>query len=104
MTSGISRLADARLAAGAAAIAGDAATLYHVVSGLMGDGVPFETVLFDVRVPPEREVGDRWQFGDFLLAEEHAATATLEMVVSLMAGGVYWSDRGPFPVGCGLAR
>src|SRR5690606_3454282 len=54
---GISRLADARLAAGTAAIAGDAATLYHVVSGLMGDGVPFETVLFDVLVPAEREVG-----------------------------------------------
>src|SRR5690606_40396084 len=103
MTSGISRLADARLAAGAAAIAGDAATLYHVVSGLMGDGVPFETVLFDVLVPAEREVGDRWQFGDFLVAEEHAATATLETVVSLMAGAFDRPDDGPFLVVAAVA-
>ena len=103
MTSGISRLADARLAAGAAAIAGDAATLYHVVSGLMGDGVPFETVLFDVLVPAEREVGDRWQFGDFLMAEEHAATATLETVVSLMAGAFDRPDDGPFLVVAAVA-
>lgn len=103
MTSGISRLADARLAAGAAAIAGDAATLYHVVSGLMGDGVPFETVLFDVLVPAEREVGDRWQLGDFLVAEEHAATATLETVVSLMAGAFDRPDDGPFVVVAAVA-
>jgi methanogenic corrinoid protein MtbC1 len=79
-------IAEARLAASVAAIAGDPGTLYHLVSGLMDEGMSFDAVLFDVLVPLQQDVGTRWQTGDYLVSEEHAATATVETVVSLLAG------------------
>lgn len=79
-------LPEARLAATAAALQSDSGSLYHLVAGLMGEGVPFETILFDVLVPAEQDIGSRWQSGDYLVSEEHAATATVETVVSLLAG------------------
>lgn len=79
-------LEEARLAASAAAVAGDAGTLYHLVSRLMDEGLPFDSVLFDVLVPTQRDVGTRWQAGEYLVSEEHAATATVETVVSLLGG------------------
>ena len=75
-----------RLAATAAAINGDSGTLYHIASDLMGEGVPFDVILFDLLVGVEKDVGARWQRGDYLVPEEHAATATVETVVSILAG------------------
>lgn len=77
---------EARLAITAAALSGDSGGLYHVVSDLLGEGVSFETVLFDLLIPTEREVGHRWQTGDYLVSEEHAATAAIETVISVLAG------------------
>jgi len=75
-----------RLAVLASASAGDAGAVFHLLVDLMGDGVPFPTILFDVLSPLEAEVGSRWQQGDFCIADEHLVTATLETVVSLLAG------------------
>jgi methanogenic corrinoid protein MtbC1 len=90
--------AEARLAASAAAVSGDAATLYHLVSGLMDEGVPFDSVLFDLLVPVQQAVGTRWQTGEYLVAEEHAATATVETVVSLLAGAFDQPTQGRYVV------
>lgn len=81
-----SDLTTARLGVTSAALAGDPGRLYHIVSGLLGDGVPFDRVLFELLMPAERELGHRWQQGDYLVSEEHAATATIETVISLLAG------------------
>jgi methanogenic corrinoid protein MtbC1 len=81
-----SRLSEVQLGITAAAIAGDPASLYRLVADLLDDGVPFETVLFDVLLRSERDVGLRWQAGDYLVSEEHAATASLETVIALLAG------------------
>ncbi|MBN2113594.1 MAG: cobalamin-dependent protein, partial [Acidimicrobiia bacterium] len=78
--------AAARLAVLAAASGGDAGAVYQVVSGLMTEGTPFHTVLFEVLAPLEAEVGRRWEQGDFGISEEHVITATLETVVALLAG------------------
>jgi methanogenic corrinoid protein MtbC1 len=91
-------LEEARLAASAAAVAGDTGTLYHLVSRLMDEGLPFESVLFDVLVPTQRDVGTRWQAGDYLVSEEHAATATVETVVSLLAGAFDQPTDGRYVV------
>jgi MerR family transcriptional regulator, light-induced transcriptional regulator len=80
------RISEAQLAVTAAAVTGDAGALYHLISGLLGDGVPLDTILFDLLLPAERGVGARWQQGDYLISEEHAATATVETVVALLAG------------------
>jgi methanogenic corrinoid protein MtbC1 len=85
MTQGIT---ETHLAVAAIATAGDAGGLYRLVARLMDEGTPIEAVLFDVLLRVEREVGHRWQRGDYLVAEEHAVTATIETVVSLLTGSL----------------
>jgi methanogenic corrinoid protein MtbC1 len=68
------------------AMAGDAGGLYRIASDLMEGGVPFDAVLFDYLLAAERSVGQRWAQGDYLVAEEHAVTAAIETVISLLAG------------------
>jgi methanogenic corrinoid protein MtbC1 len=75
-----------RLGMTAAAVAGDSGRLYSQVAGLLDEGIAFDTVLFDVLVPLEQELGSRWAQGDYLVPEEHAATAAIETVVSILAG------------------
>lgn len=74
------------LALTSAALAGDAGSLYRVTAGLMDDGVSFESVLFDYLIATESAVGKRWEQGDYLIAEEHAVTAAIETVISLLTG------------------
>lgn len=69
-----------------AAISGDAGTLYRITSKLMEEGVAFDSLLFDYLLPAERAVGRRWEKGDYLISEEHAATAAIETVISLLVG------------------
>jgi len=79
----------------AAAVSGDAGALYRLVAGLLDDGIPIEDVLFDWLSAIEQEIGSRWAQGDVLITEEHAATATVETVVSLLAGSLNQPDTGP---------
>lgn len=88
-------IAAARLGVTSAALSGDAGRLYHIASNLLGEGVPFDTILFDVLMAAERELGIRWQQGDYLISEEHAATAAIETVISLLAGSFDQPDEGP---------
>ncbi len=74
------------LALTSTALAGDAGGLYRVTSGLMDEGISFDGILFDYLIPAESAIGRRWEQGDYLIAEEHAATAAIETVISLMAG------------------
>lgn len=90
-----SDLTTARLGVTSAALAGDPGRLYHIISGLLGDGVSFDRILFDLLMPVERELGHRWQQGDYLVSEEHAATATIETVISLLAGSFDQPDDAP---------
>lgn len=75
-----------RLGITSAAVAGDAGALYRLATGLMEEGVPFDSLLFDHLLPAERAVGERWQQGDVLISEEHAATAAIETLISLLVG------------------
>lgn len=90
-----SDLTTARLGVTSAALAGDPGSLYHIVSELLGDGVPFDRILFDLLMPAERELGRRWQQGDYLVNEEHVATATIETVISLLVGSFDRPSEAP---------
>jgi methanogenic corrinoid protein MtbC1 len=68
------------------AMSGDAGKLYRIASDLMEEGVSFESILFDYLLAAERSVGQRWAQGDYLVAEEHAVTASIETVISLLIG------------------
>jgi methanogenic corrinoid protein MtbC1 len=89
-----SNVRSARLGVTAAALSGDSGGLYNIVARLMDEGIPFDSVLFDFLLPTERDVGSRWQSGDYLVPEEHTATATVETVVSLLAGSLDQPEEG----------
>lgn len=80
------------------AISGDAGKLYRIASNLMEAGVPFDSVLFDYLIAAEKSVGQRWAQGDYLVAEEHAVTASIETVISLLTGMFDQSDDAPLVV------
>jgi methanogenic corrinoid protein MtbC1 len=86
------------LALTSTALAGDAGGLYRIASDLMANGVPFDSLLFDYLMATERSVGRRWEQGDYLISEEHAATAAIETVISLLTGMFDQPDDGPLVV------
>ena len=83
------------LALTSTALAGDAGALYRIASDLLDNGVPFDSLLFDYLLAAERSVGKRWAQGDYLIAEEHAVTATIETVISLLVGMFDQPADGP---------
>jgi methanogenic corrinoid protein MtbC1 len=92
------RLSEAQLGIAAAALSGDSGLLYRLAADLLEDGVSFDDVLFDVLLSFETSVGLRWQSGDYLVSEEHAATAALETVISLLSGSFDRPEDGPHVV------
>ncbi|TFV55074.1 cobalamin B12-binding domain-containing protein [Mycobacterium sp. PS03-16] len=55
--------------------AGDAKAARALVDELLDDGVDPVSVLTDIVAATQRDVGTRWQRGEWSVAEEHAATA-----------------------------
>lgn len=83
-----------RMALLAALVDGDLDTGYRVATGLLESGVAFEDVVAEVLGPVQRELGLRWAEGDLTVADEHAATAAAEDLVTLLTGGLEGAD-GP---------
>ncbi len=54
---------------------GDAAAITGLVHDMLAAGVDAVSVLTDVIAAAQREVGSRWQRGEWTVAQEHAATA-----------------------------
>lgn len=79
-------------------MSGDAGKLYRIASGLMDDGVPFDSLIFDYLLAAERAVGQRWAQGDYSIAEEHVVTATIETVISLLIGMFDQPEEGALVV------
>lgn len=87
-----------RLAVLSAAVDSDPGTAFDIVSDLLSNGMPFETILFGVLGGLEREIGRRWHAGDLTIADEHAATATVETLVSLLGGSLSSEPDAPLVV------
>jgi methanogenic corrinoid protein MtbC1 len=64
---------------------GDAETVTALVRRLLSEGAEPVSVLTDVVAPAQREVGERWQRGEFTVAQEHAATATAIAATKVVA-------------------
>ena len=73
-----------------------------VVDALLADGVDPMTVLVDVVAAVQREVGARWQRGEWSVAQEHAATAVSVSALELVARSARSSvpQRGRVVVAC----
>lgn len=75
-----------RLGVRAALLDGDPGLAFRMLADLMAEGATMDEVLFEVIAPVQRDVGERWYANDYRIAEEHAASAAVETVVSLLAG------------------
>lgn len=65
--------------------AGDAGAAVAIVEGLIATGTPTETVLLDVIGEAQRRIGERWQRGEWSVAQEHTATGVSMAAVEAIA-------------------
>ena len=81
---------------------GDAETITALVSRLLEDGAEPVSILTDVVAAAQREVGLRWERGEWSVAEEHAATATAITATKIVAQHVAGTPvtRGRVLVAC----
>jgi methanogenic corrinoid protein MtbC1 len=86
----------------AALTRGDTAAVTALVAQLLAEGAEPVAVLTDVVAAAQREVGNRWQRGEWSVAEEHAATATAVAATKVVAEYVRRTpvSRGGVVVAC----
>mgnify|MGYP001823964611 CR=1 FL=1 len=87
-------LAPTRLALTSFLLDGDAASAYHFVTELLSGGVPFDAILFDLFGPVEADLGSRWEYGDYEISREHAATGAVETLLALLTGTFEQPEEG----------
>lgn len=77
----------------------DSSASVDVAVSLADDGIPVPQVLTEVVAPAMEEVGERWLRDELNVADEHAATAIADTVVSVLtAAGPYGSTTPPVVV------
>ncbi|MEU0494148.1 cobalamin-dependent protein [Mycobacterium sp. NPDC006124] len=69
----------------AALASGDTETVRALVGEMLDGGTDPVSVLTDVVAAAQREVGRRWQLGEYTIAQEHAATATAIAATKVVA-------------------
>ena len=79
-------LSVARLGVMAALREGDAGLAYGLVLRLMDAGYEMPAILDGVLAPIQCETGQHWEAGDATISEEHASTAAIETLVSILGG------------------
>jgi methanogenic corrinoid protein MtbC1 len=90
----------ARLALRSALVDGDAHSAYRLCLRLLEEGTPFDTIVATVLAPIQIDLGRRWVEGDVSIADEHAATAVVEELLVLLAGGLASGDGREVVVAC----
>jgi methanogenic corrinoid protein MtbC1 len=81
-------LALARLGVRTALREGDVALAYQLLLELMDAGFSMPTILDRVLAPIQRETGQHWEAGETSISEEHASTAAIESLVSILSGAL----------------
>jgi methanogenic corrinoid protein MtbC1 len=76
--------------------AADRRLAVELVSELLNDGVDPLDLLLDLITPAQQIVGERWQSGEYTVAQEHAATAVSEAAVGTVGA---WIPEAEQPVG-----
>lgn len=65
---------------------GDRRAALGTIQLLIEQGIPSKQLISDVLAPAQIQVGQRWETGEWTVADEHAATATTEEALGLIAG------------------
>jgi hypothetical protein len=89
-----------RLALRSALVDGDVTTAYRICLRLLDEGTPFDSIVQGVLMPIQIDLGRRWAAGDISIADEHAATAVVEELLMLLAGGLEGGDGREVVVVC----
>lgn len=89
-----------RLALRSALVDGDVHTAYRICLRLLDDGTPFDAIVGGVLMPIQVDLGRRWAAGDISIADEHAATAVVEELLIMLAGGLTAGDGREVVVVC----
>lgn len=76
--------------------AADRRMAVELVSELLGRGVDPLDLLLDLITPAQKVVGERWQSGEYTVAQEHAATAVSEAAVGTVGS---WIAEPEQPLG-----
>ncbi|ULE31996.1 B12-binding domain-containing protein [Mycobacterium sp. IDR2000157661] len=81
---------------------GDRAAVVALVDRLVAEGTDPLCVLTEVVVPAQRSIGDRWQRGEWTVAQEHAATAMAMAATEVISRrlGTHEVPRGHVIVTC----
>lgn len=93
-------LEPARLALRSALVDGDVHTAYRLCLRLLDEGTSFDAIVRSVLMPIQVDLGRRWAAGDISIADEHAATAVVEELLMLLAGGLQAGDGREVVVVC----
>lgn len=89
-----------RLALLAALVDGDLGLAYELATSMLAAGTPFEAIAASVLAPVQHELGRRWVLGDLSIADEHAASATAEELITLLTGALAPPDGPHVVVAC----
>jgi methanogenic corrinoid protein MtbC1 len=65
---------------------GDRSAALESIEDLLASGVPGQELISEVLAPAQKQVGERWESGQWTVEDEHAATATTEEALALIAG------------------
>lgn len=72
----------------------------HLVERCLSRGVSREAVVTELLAPAQREVGQRWEQGQWSVAAEHAATAITDAVLTALSFARPAPTRGSIVVAC----
>jgi methanogenic corrinoid protein MtbC1 len=75
-------------------VARSASGAFELVTGLADGGTPVTDILEHLIGPAQVEIGKRWHRDELSVADEHAATAVADAVVSVLAGTTAASTDG----------
>lgn len=83
-----------RFAMLAALVNGDVALAYRLTVEMLAEGMPFDDIAVRVLAPVQEELGRRWASGDLGIADEHAASAVVEELLTRL-GAIAEPPHGP---------
>jgi methanogenic corrinoid protein MtbC1 len=64
---------------------GDRSAALESIENLLASGVTAQELISEVLAPAQKQVGERWESGQWTVEDEHAATATTEEALALIA-------------------
>jgi methanogenic corrinoid protein MtbC1 len=89
-----------RLAMLTALVDGDVSLAHRIAVDLLAEGVTFEDIVDDILSPVQHELGRRWAAGELGIADEHAASAASEQLITRLGATLAPPDGPSVVIAC----